>query len=424
RRNRYRYAQWLATQDTESGVTPLSDEEFAAVYGPAPWQLLDETLQLIGLDYTFVPPIGIEENLMYAAELVHLGTQTQIKPEHLSSGEKTLLAVALSLYSGARLGEAIELPRVLLLDEADASLHPAMVRSLLQVVGGIFCERYGVKVIMTTHSPTTVALAPEESLYVMQRNQQPRLRKASRDEALSSLTVGIPTLSVTTENRRQVFVESEYDESCYQHLFRLLHAELATPFSLAFIASGKGGHGDAEAVKRLVQELRGSGNLSVWGVVDRDSRGGAPEGIVFNPDRYAIENLVLDPLAVGIFLLRRGQLKPEDLGLDASLRHFQFGATEAQTLSDAIVALVRESSDDASIKTVHYLGGFSTAQPMFWSETNGHDLEDRLCASYPALRADGKNLKSRVITEALADVPCYIPVEVVTLFQRLLAAAN
>jgi hypothetical protein len=61
---------------------------------------------------------------------------------------------------------------------------------------------------------------------------------------------------------------------------------------------------------------------------------------------------------------------------------------------------------------------------MFWSETNGHDLEDRLCASYPALRADGKNLKSRVITEALADVPCYIPVEVVTLFQRLLAAAN
>ncbi|MDQ6948924.1 MAG: ATP-binding protein [Actinomycetota bacterium] len=189
----------------------------------------------------------------------------------LSSGEKTLMAVAMSLYTGSRLGEAIELPMVLLLDETDASLHPSMVQSLLSVTNNIFSKRYGVRVILTTHSPSTVALAPEESLYIMRRSGTPRLRRASRDDALKSLTVGIPTLSVRIENRRQVFVESEYDEVCYHEYYRLLKHLIASEFSLQFIASGRGGQGNAQAVKHLVSSLRAAGNDTVLGIVDRDS---------------------------------------------------------------------------------------------------------------------------------------------------------
>src|SRR5690242_1820462 len=118
----------------------------------------------------------------------------------------------MSLYMDSRPGEAVELPKVLLLDEPDATLHPAMIQSLLRVLDHIFCQRYGVKVMLVTHAPTTVALAPEESIYTMRRKGAPRVRSVSRDEALSSLLVGVPRLSIRNEHRRQVFVESENDE--------------------------------------------------------------------------------------------------------------------------------------------------------------------------------------------------------------------
>jgi ABC-type branched-subunit amino acid transport system ATPase component len=218
RLERNQFYQWREATKPGAEHLSLTDEEFAATYGPPPWELLNETLSLVGLNYRFRGPTGSEEDLMYEALLVHIDTETEVRTAQLSSGEKTLLAVAMSLYTGSRLGDAIELPKVLLLDEADASLHPSMVQSLLRVLDDIFSQRYGVKVMLTTHAPTTVALAPEESLYTIRRVGSPRLQPASRDEALSSLLVGLPTLSVRNENRRQVFVESEHDEACYQEL--------------------------------------------------------------------------------------------------------------------------------------------------------------------------------------------------------------
>src|SRR6185437_10189202 len=115
-----------------------------------------------------------------------------------------------------------------------------MTRNLLQVIEDVFLKRHGIKVILATHSPSTVALAPEESLYTISRTGDPRLKRTSQDEALKHLMVGLPTLSIRDENRRQAFVESEHDETSYQQLFRLLKDKLNTPFSLEFIASGPG----------------------------------------------------------------------------------------------------------------------------------------------------------------------------------------
>jgi ABC-type transport system involved in cytochrome c biogenesis ATPase subunit len=422
--NRNAFEQWLAAEKQDTGASPVTDEAFVRLYGPPPWKMLDETLAIIGLDYSFVPPKGLEESLPYEAELLHRQTGERIKANLLSAGEKTLLAIALSMYSGSRMGEAMELPLILLLDEADASLHPSMVRSLLQVAHDVFYKQYGVKVILTTHSPSTVALAPEESLFVMRRNGFPRLVKASRDEALSTLTVGLPTLSVRLEDRRQVFVESEYDEACYQQLFQLLRPSLNSPFSLTFIASGHGGQGNSIAVEHLVSTLRRAGNTSVLGIVDHDSRVTAPDGVIFDDEHYSIENLILDPLAVGVYLLRAGKLTAKELGLSDGLRHFQLTETEAQTLSDAIVARVVKTSDDQTSTTVDYQGSggvpFTVSRPAFWSAMRGHDLDDRLRERFPFLQAARQHLLEKVVIEALADVPRYIPAAAARLFASLL----
>ena len=420
KRERNQFYQWREATKPGTEHFSISDESFLATYGPPPWDLLNETLALVGLNYRFEPPAGSEEDLQYEVRLLHVETGDQIPVPALSSGEKTLLAIAMSLYTGSRLGDAIQLPRVLLLDESDASLHPSMVRSLLRVVDEIFVQRYGVKVIMTTHSPTTVALAAEESIYTMRRVGSPRLQHVSRDDALASLLVGLPTLSVTTENRRQVFVESEYDQACYQELFRLLRNSFGTPFSLEFIAAGRGNRGGgSDNVKHLVTSLRESGN-GVLGILDRDDRGGAPEGIAFTGRRYSIENLILDPVAVAILLLRDGTVPATDM-VGEDITHFRLGQTHAQAAADYVTSRTKEPGDDETLVTVAYLGGGSVAVPRFVFDMKGHDWEKRLMDEFLPLRKYGKYLMLNVVQRVIRDCPQWTPEDVKQLFDKLLS---
>jgi ABC-type branched-subunit amino acid transport system ATPase component len=422
RRTRNEFYQWQLQKNGRSSGTPITNEEFIARYGSPPWDLLNEILALVGLNYTFNQPEGAEDTLSFEARLIDRDSRVSIRAEHLSAGEKTLLAVAMSLYMGARLGEVIELPRVLLLDEPDASLHPSMVQSLIRVVDEVFVQRYSVKVIMTTHSPTTVALAPEHALYVMSRTEQPRLRRASRDEALRTLTVGLSTLSVKVENRRQVFVESETDEASYQDLYRLLRPRIQSDVSLHFIASGKGGKGDADAVKRLVSELRSGGNNSVMGVVDRDRREGSPDGILFSAERYTVENFVLDPVIVGTFLLRERFITPEAAGLPSGARYLDLSSTAAQRLATYVSTSLARSGDDTTQVTCVYCGGFSVQLPKWYLELPGHDLEERLLQRFAELNRYRGRLKAEVINKAFNDFPDFIPEAILRLFSQLAAA--
>ena len=420
RRDRNQFYQWQAATKGKAARSPVPDEEFNARYGPPPWELLNETLRLVGLPYEFNHPEGIEDNLQFQPMLFDSFAGLSVRTDQLSSGEKTLLAVAMSLYMGSSMVEAIELPSVLLLDESDASLHPSMVQSLLQVAEEVFVGRYGVKVILTTHSPSTVALAPEDTLYIMRRSGNPRLKKASRDEAVGALTVGLSTLSVKIENRRQAFVESEYDEQCYQELFRLIRHRLTTEFSIEFIASGKGGQGNSAAVKHLVTSLREAGNQTVFGIIDRDTNAAAPEGVVVLEERYSIENLVLDPLIVGAFLLREKIVEPATMGVAQISRHFELTAATSQAVINAVTSALAAPGDDQTPVTVEYLGGFSASVPHWYLNLPGHDLEDRLCAQWPQLRGYGSGLKLQVIRRGFGDLLDFVPKGILDLLAEII----
>ena len=415
-----RFNQWLV--ETKPGYTgsALTDEGFEAQYGPPPWEVVNETIQSIGLEYEVEPPDGDEPHLSYQVRFIHATTGTHVTASQLSSGEKTLITIVMNLYASSQLSEVTRIPRVMLLDEADAALHPSMAQALLRVMYETFHKRFGVKVIMTTHAPSTVALAPDESLYVMRRSEEPRLLAACRDLALASLTVGIPTMSVSLENRRQVFLEAEDDEQCYQDLFSILRPGLETAFSLEFIASGKGGKGDAEQVKHLVKTLRDAGNNSVWGIIDRDTRSGAPSNIVFNPDRYSLENLVLDPLAIAVLLIRERIVDPTEMLLPDRLRHTQIDANLAQAAIDYVTGTITDSvADDTTPVVVQYDGGFSANVTSFYLNMNGHELENRLLTAFPGLRKFPK-LKQAVVRNAMYDVPGCIPTDAKNLFGRIL----
>jgi hypothetical protein len=152
------------------------------------------------------------------------------------------------------------MPDLILLDEVDAPLHPSMVLSLLRTIENVIVGQYGRKVIMATHSPSTVALAPEESVYLMDPSTR-ELHKVTRDAAMKSLTVGVPVLSINWENRRQVFVESKHDAIFYERIANIAQPYTVPGISLAFIGSGHSTDGVATAcalwlVNSWLQEAR------------------------------------------------------------------------------------------------------------------------------------------------------------------------
>jgi len=198
----------------------LNEQEFINANGQKPWDIINEILLEFGsLRYKVMSPEDNDYFGSYQLKLVHTGKENiDINFTSLSSGEKTLMALVASIYKSS---SDLHFPDILLLDEVDASLHPSMINNMLNVIERVFLK-HGVKVILVTHSPTTIALAPEESIFVMNPTGLNRIEKKSRSEALAILTQGFVTIdqglslfdqvsktkiTIITEGKNTVFIK-------------------------------------------------------------------------------------------------------------------------------------------------------------------------------------------------------------------------
>lgn len=412
---------WLASKGKPHGDW-LTDGEFEAIHGPAPWDLLNEVLGQMGLPYAFLAPsIDLDMN-MYVPRLRSEKEDLEVTPEVLSSGEKTLVQIALSVYSGLYRSALSRVPGVLLLDEPDATLHPSMIRNMLLLIEDVLVTRLGMQVIITTHSPTTVALAPPSAIFVMERSGAPRLSRSTRDEALRRLLVGVPTVSVSAEHRRVIFTESPNDVSWYTKIFGLLRSHLASERTLEFIAAGGKGRADGcDAVVDLVARLRDNGNVSVWGLVDRDNREVEPNAwVVFNAERHSMENLVLDPLTLGMLLL--SDLHPDITRSVPDSSFVRLRLEDTQHLADTVMATVLSPDELAVTRSVQYRDGTELRVATAWLDQRGHDLQDAIVRAFPALK--GPAVKGRLLEHIIDRVwvqyPGMIPSSMALTFQRLL----
>lgn len=415
------FARFEATQRGQD-ATYLEDDDFRDRFGDPPWEVLNRTLDLIGLEYRFLGPSHDELALNYAARLER-SDGVLVSTDVLSSGEQVLVTIARSLFTGAWHTESVHLPKLLLLDEPDASLHPSMAQNLLRVIQEIIVKEFGVKVIMTTHSPSTVALADEESLFIMDRSE-PRLRPAaSVDDALRTLTVGVPTLSVRIENRRQVFVEAKVDQDLYGRLFNIVRPKLDTERTAEFIAVGDNSNGGIDAVERIVGELQDRGVTTVLGLVDRDNRAEPPAPNIYQlADRYSLENLVLDPLLLGTFMLRENYVLPEALGLPVGTTHMALTTEHMQPIIDAVTSAVGLTADPVAVT---YANGESAQVPRAYLDCRGHDLADPgklILTAFPKVNAAvHKGLMQEVVRTAAVDHSGFIPQSLLDLFESMLA---
>lgn len=416
---------YLKDKKGRTDVEALSDAEFEAKHGEPPWVLANEILASANIGYLLTTPEGQGHEDPFTIKLVNQENGLEISFSDLSSGEKVLMSLALALYNSHF--ERIY-PDVLLLDEPDCHLHPSMTGKLLKVIEEVFVRERKVSVIMTTHSPSTVALAHDECLYAMSKTGG-RISKQTKDRCIKILTSGVPSLSISYDNRVQVFTESKYDARNLGDLYEALKERVENEISLNFISSGSGGSGSSEQVREIVTLLRRNGNTKIYGVIDWDGKNKGDEFIKVIADerRYSFENLIFDPLLVAIYLIRESHVQAEEIESIPRISYLKIANLQAQEYQSLAIYVIEkvakalnDKQDDSAVQ-VGYVGGRSISIPRWYLEMNGHELENSLKTAFPPLRRfrNENDLKSDLIKKAATDYPEFIPVEFFELFNSI-----
>ena len=417
------YNNYLRDVKGRANVEVLSAEEFNAKYGEPPWILVNQILDVARLSYKFSSPEGQEIDEPFQSKLISSIHGAEISLSDLSSGEAVLMSLALAAFGAY---SDYRLPRVLLLDEPDCHLHPSMVINLLKVLEDVFVKSKNMVVIMTTHSPSTVALASSESLFSLSATDN-KFEKESKDKCIKNLTSGIPALSIEYDNRIQIFVESKHDAKNYGGIYEILKSYMSNDVSLNFISSGSGGSGSCEQVKEIVKLLRSNGNSKVYGIVDWDGSNVSTDFIKVPAikRRYSLENMIFDPLLISFYLVREGLIKGDKVKfIDdinyVKLSHLSPGEYEilAGSVVDCIYNHLPNKNHSSSFLNISYVGGLEISVPDWFLKYQGHSLEESIKNAYPPLkRFRGENdFKNAIIGSVMKDYPEFIPYDFIDLF--------
>jgi predicted ATPase len=421
----------------------LTDAEFEKNYGMPPWTFVNTAMQDAGLDFLINEPNRHSAD-PFLPQLTKRSTGAEIGFASLSSGEKVLMALALSLYYAADKRTLAAYPKLLLLDEVDAPLHPSMSAHLIRIIQKTLVERHGIHVIATTHSPSTVALAPEESMYLMEANR-PGLLKTTKAQALNVLTADVPTLALSFDGRRQVFVEAKTDADIYSKLWQLLKGRISIDRSLEFIPTGIKArtsesnvhtdvHTGCAVVKHLVTTLAESGVSSAFGLLDWDTTNKSEGKIVVLSEgvRYSLENLLLDPRLLIALLLHSAKLDESQkvqLGLEG-MTYSKYLALEADKLQPLVKSISSEcfgSRADEEV-SVQYIDGKTLQVSKAYLCHYGHELAEKILPEkFKFLKAHSQQnagLMLYVLKTIVADAVGLLPRDALSAFEAIVNAPS
>lgn len=290
----------------------ISKSEIRKQLGPAPWELLNDALAAADFPYRIASPLN-------SSTFYHFFTLTddrlgiKISPNDLSSGEKMILQLVLWLFNS----NYNKFPKLLLMDEPDAHLHPFLTIRLLSVLSDVLVNKYGCQIIMSTHSPSTIALAPDDSIFEMKRADPVIRRPRSKDYVMGLLSAGLLTVSSST---KFVLVEDEEDVYFFSTVRDILseygqdqdRLALDPAPSVVFMAASLGkGINKAAGGKHVVAQWVDKFDLPPLshmfsGIIDLDD-GNVGTDRIQVIGRYSIENYLLDPLIVLGLLVEDGR---------------------------------------------------------------------------------------------------------------------
>jgi AAA domain, putative AbiEii toxin, Type IV TA system len=358
-------------------------DKIDARLGKPPWDEANRLLKFFEARFQLTSP----DDLRFAYELrCHFPeSRVTVKPSALSSGEQAVLALVALAVTTSELGavrsarekdeegaddgdheaaeqadddrdhkeedEQEQSAELLLLDEPDAHLHTSMVKRYLEHVQQL--TEHGIRIIMITHRPDTIALAPEESLFEMRRGggRTSIVKVTSKSELIGRLAGD--TIAVLP-GVRVVLVEDEDDRRFHQWAYdraRELSHLPANPRLVFMPVNARGGGGKGPVMKRLAA-LQNEGLGSVHrGLIDGDHETDRPPTGVVRLERYTLESYLADPIALYCAVVSstgideelgfasEGGVKLGDLGM---LR--DAGASTLQRIADLVLSRMEQAT--------------------------------------------------------------------------------
>ncbi|MEL7002410.1 MAG: AAA family ATPase [Bacteroidota bacterium] len=378
------------------GNDSISDDEFVENFVP-PWISINEILAQHNLDFEFK---GIERQdfsseASISFQLIKTTIGKDIEFQHLSSGEKVIIGLIIKLFTSQYYNDKLEFPELIVLDEPDAHLHPEMSKLLIDVLNGTFVQKLGIRVILVSHSPSTIALCPDNSIYQLKNEPITSLKRIEKEDALEILTGHLPTLSIDYKNHKQVFVESPTDIVYYQTIFNKLNQVNKYPYRLYFISNSYG-KGSCEQVIKIVDDIRTTGNQTSYGIIDWDLKNPESDYVKVHGlgNRYNVENYLYDPIYISILLMNlKAHNVYNELGIDETTNQYSLGGESnefLQAISDWFFLKYYEThkvdqEKQSELVEIEYLNGKKINVPKWYLEFSGHDFEKRIKDVFSAI---------------------------------------
>lgn len=326
-------------------------------FGTPPWKFLNDALEVANISYRVNQPDTILTDplydlysLPYSIKLSNPGTNEDIGFQDLSSGEKVIMSLALLLYYSENRGQH---KKLMLLDEPDAHLHPSMTQKFFDVIDKVLIKKYGVQVIMTTHSPSTLALAPKEEyceIFQMTKNPTQFIKDESKNhnQTIKLLSSGLILVSPSS---KFIFVEDEDDVDFYD----IIQENIENDNQLIFIpASNKKNNdsGGKSVVNTWVERFELMNN-SIQGLIDKDAGNEVSENSpVHILERYSIENYLIDPIILFTVLNKNPneEIRPkiDDINIPQGKEHKIIDLTpeQLQKIADYYFDIIKDVLDN------------------------------------------------------------------------------
>jgi AAA15 family ATPase/GTPase len=422
-RDQNRYNQYLKKEECYQGEVLLNDD-FVHRYGTPPWDLINEIFERVKIPYRVNNPTNDNRDATFNLHFEDVSNNgVEIQCNDLSTGEKVLMSLAMAIYNS---DTDAQKPDLLLIDEPDAGLHPSMSKDMISAIKEFIVGKSKIPVIITTHSATTIAaLDDDDAVYEKRRNlgddDSGAPVKVSKEDALKILTSDIPFLTVSVESRRAVFVESGYDAKIYSQLYEIYKDAIITEPHFFPFRANKADGSNCDDVRKQVENFTNCGDSQVYGIVDYDDGNRKTTGRLLAlgegcEARYAIENYLLDPLLVGLFLIATQIMRFDELGVTTKTSPFEIlgiTQTEAQSIINAMLSLLDKGAEPKKHYTLCNGWDMQTAESVFSQQ--GHELESLYKEKIPKLNAynnDGqvdKSMKLQIIEKIIKGAKDYLP---------------
>lgn len=454
------FNEWLHKSKGKN-VLYYTQDKFIEKFGQPPWHEFDHMLdKAFKGKFKIIPPTD-DQQYEYTARIVDGKYQSIINHSEFSSGEKSIFWLTLTLMN-CRWNNFYDVtssaPDLILLDEPDAFLHPKMVQQMFDVFDE-FHKKYGTSIVLTTHSPTTVALAPEGSVFLVENNT---VCKIEKDAAISNLLDGISYISVKPENRRQVYVESAEDAKIFESLFSHLKSKnclIDSKISASFIPSGpkmheqhikdqinkhfsKNSHADfdVKVIENFIAELNGNGcssqvieivrklteegATSVRGIIDYDNKNHAHSSnivILGNNYSYAIENIIYDPACLMLLLNQDHPKKYTKQEISPTKNNEQLHKNQdaIQEMTDFFLQkLLGHNNKDA---TIEYSGGINAKTDKRYLEKQCKDMKDEVINKFSELKSYKQQLMENIVEKIMINMSNgeLIPKKIIDVFLEI-----